>query len=333
MKNYLVDVPVMICIWARPEIQKKTFEVVKKARPSRLFLISDGGRSKEEHALILQSRRIVEDIDWDCKIDKLYYETNQGMYRMISEELKFVFDRVDRCIILEDDILVSKEFFGFCAELLEKYKNDQRITAINGSNPLGVYDNNNADYFFSWANSISGYAIWKRTVDLFDDKCFEAEDLANLLGNESKFSQNQLIRNVNRQYLYYKKQRNHGGHPPAVEFYRSFINVTQNQVDIVPTRNMVSNLGDYMGTNVGNIKLLPKRVQNLFNQKIYDVNLPLKHPQYVMRDMQYEKMMFVSKKQRAVDLIETVFYHLIYRSPKDNLKRFLFRIFKESKRS
>ena len=43
MKPYLVDVPVGVNIWIRPECQEKQFEVLKKARPSILFLISDGG--------------------------------------------------------------------------------------------------------------------------------------------------------------------------------------------------------------------------------------------------------------------------------------------------
>ena len=42
MKQYLVDVPVSINIWIRPECQRQQFEVIKKARPSILFLISDG---------------------------------------------------------------------------------------------------------------------------------------------------------------------------------------------------------------------------------------------------------------------------------------------------
>ena len=48
LKKYLVDIPVRINIWIRPECQRRQFEVIKKARPSILFIQSDGGRNDEE---------------------------------------------------------------------------------------------------------------------------------------------------------------------------------------------------------------------------------------------------------------------------------------------
>lgn len=56
MKPYLVDVPVKVNIWTRPECQRKQFEVIKQARPSILFVTSDGGRNEREWQLIYQNR-------------------------------------------------------------------------------------------------------------------------------------------------------------------------------------------------------------------------------------------------------------------------------------
>lgn len=39
MKPYLVDVPVKINIWTRPECQRKQFEVIKQARPRKAMNI------------------------------------------------------------------------------------------------------------------------------------------------------------------------------------------------------------------------------------------------------------------------------------------------------
>ena len=65
MKPYLVDVPVKINIWIRPECQRKQFEVIKKARPSVLFVTSDGGRNDQEWELIYQNRKIYDE-DGKC---------------------------------------------------------------------------------------------------------------------------------------------------------------------------------------------------------------------------------------------------------------------------
>lgn len=331
MQPYLVDVPVMLNIWTRPEIQKQSFDVIRKAKPSVLFLISDGGRNERENKLIAESRRIVENIDWDCQIHKLYYNSNQGMYKVIKEELDFVFSKVDRCILLEDDILPSVDFFRFCAELLEKYKDDLRVTAINGMNPLGIYDNVEGDYFFTRANSISGYAIWRRTYDLFDENCFNSEELARLIKYAYKYTNDLLNKSLYYQFFLYKSGEGYVDHPPAVEFFRSFINVTQTQVDIVPKKNMISNIGTENGTNVGNIKLLPRRVQRLFALKTHNIDFPIKHPQYVMRDYYFEKLNFVDRKQRIIDRIETTWFHLIYLSPMENIKKLIKKVRKKIK--
>ena len=48
-KEFLVDVPVAVQIWIRPENQRKQFEILREARPSTLLIISDGGRNEEEN--------------------------------------------------------------------------------------------------------------------------------------------------------------------------------------------------------------------------------------------------------------------------------------------
>ena len=45
MKSALVDVPVLILFFNRPQQLSQVFEQVKKARPSRLFLYQDGARN------------------------------------------------------------------------------------------------------------------------------------------------------------------------------------------------------------------------------------------------------------------------------------------------
>ena len=57
MKPYLVDVPVRVNIWIRPKCQRKQFEVLKQARPSIMFLQSDGGRNDKEWEAIHKNRK------------------------------------------------------------------------------------------------------------------------------------------------------------------------------------------------------------------------------------------------------------------------------------
>ncbi len=52
--------PVKTNIWIRPECQRAQFEVIKKARPSILFLSSDGGRNDQEWEAMKNNRHILE---------------------------------------------------------------------------------------------------------------------------------------------------------------------------------------------------------------------------------------------------------------------------------
>ena len=59
MKPALVDVPVLILFFNRPQQLSQVFEQVKKARPSRLFLYQDGARNEHDLPGIKACREIV----------------------------------------------------------------------------------------------------------------------------------------------------------------------------------------------------------------------------------------------------------------------------------
>ena len=114
LKPYLVDVPVRLNICIRPESQRKQFEILKEARPSIMFLISDGGRNEREWDAIKQDRALFDnEIDWDCTVYKLYEDENRGLYTMSRKGSELIWSHVDRCIFLEDDHLVSVSYFKF----------------------------------------------------------------------------------------------------------------------------------------------------------------------------------------------------------------------------
>jgi len=328
VEPYLVDVPVVLFVFIRPDTLAKVFEVLRKAKPSKLFLVSDGPRKSvpSDKKKIEESRKIVENITWDCEVHRLYFEENQGMYPMFKLAMDYVFQKVDRCIFLEDDVVTSVSFFKFCSELLEKYKNDLRVNMICGMNQTESYENPSSDYFFTKGASIWGFAFWKRTYELFYDLDYGNDHYAlNLLINNSKG-----YSNFQKSLIEYLKNTNFNGHPAGAEFYLGFTLISQHQLNIVPKKNMVCNIGYGEGnTHFGNnIKLLPKAIQKLFNMKIYELDLPLKHPKYVLEDTIYEKKI---KQILGRNLFRRVFrkIEVISRKLFFKTKFFLRKIFKK----
>ena len=75
-KSWLVDVPVVVDAFIRPQKLKQVFEAIRIARPKILFIVSDGPRENhpEDMKKIMESRAIFENVDWDCQVHKIYYK-------------------------------------------------------------------------------------------------------------------------------------------------------------------------------------------------------------------------------------------------------------------
>ncbi len=282
MKDYLVDVPVKLNIWIRPECQRAQFEVIKQARPSTLFLMSDGGRNEKEWEAIYANRRIFdEEIDWNCTVYKIYEDYNNGLYAMGKKCTSFIWSKVDRCIFLEDDHIPAVSFFRYCAELLEKYKDDERIEMICGHNPHVTYEDASPyDYYFTengW--SIWGLATWKRAS-------YNREYPFDYADNE--YIKRCLKDNLND--FWYKKVEGYcdgklvDNHVPGGEYFHAVNSVLFHRLTIMPTRNMIKNIG-YVGAHFDNEKQSKKKMY--FGAPTYEIDFPIKHPKYVIDDKYY----------------------------------------------
>lgn len=331
IKPYLVDVPVMIMVWCRPKLQKMQFDVIRQARPSKLYIISDYGRSDYENSLIEESRSIVSEIDWDCEVHRLYWEENQGLYSVGKQKKEYFWKREDCGIFLEDDIIPSVSFFRFCAELLEKYKNDERILGICGMNHLGKYDKPETDYFFSHVASIWGIAYWKRTYEM-TLKYREIIDLYTI---------NEVCKIAKKDTYFCQAMRGYAnqevwdGHIAGTEFFLSLDMYAQNQLWIVPRNNMISCYGcDTNSTHaVDNVKKLAKGDAQFYYMKTYELEDEMIHPNFVFPDLTYEKRMkrviawhhpIVARYRRIVSICKRLYYgdrKIIWNNFKQKIKR------------
>ena len=76
----------------------------------------------------------------------------------------------------------------------------------------------------------------------------------------------------------------------GTEFFLDFSVYGQNQLQIIPQRNLVSNIGcSKTGIHCGELKVLPHGLRRVFNMSVYELEFPLKHANYVIPDMEYEK--------------------------------------------
>ena len=287
LKEWLVDVPVQFNIWIRPECQRRQWEVIKEVRPRILFVVSDGGRNEEEWALINQNRQMVDtEIDWDCDVHKLYSDRNYGMYQNQMNANEYIWERVDRCIFMEDDNVPAKSFFTFCRDMLEKYKDDLRVSMISGLNVLGDYERPTADYFFSRSCHVWGFATWKRVYENYYNFNYGKDPYIMDLIHKETGSRASFRRIMDA----YAVQEYYQGHKAFEEFFLEFSFFAYHQLAIIPTRNLISNVGATADSaHFTDLSELPKAVRQIFNMKTYEHEGEWKHPEYIVPDYYYDK--------------------------------------------
>lgn len=315
--EFLVDVPVLLIFFARPEKTRKVFEEIRKARPSKLYLYQDGPREGRPDDIenINKCRDAVSNIDWDCTVYYKYQDQNYGCDPSEFIAQKWMFEHEEYGIVLEDDDVPSQSFFPYCKELLEMYKDDSRIGIICGMNNLGTYnEEDGASYFFSRTGSIWGWATWKRNVDKWDEHYSWLSDEAMLKALKTSLDKPTYDFLIQTSIKHRDTGKAHYESILAAAIY------LQNQLNIVPVYNMISNIG--IGDNgthgVSDLRKLPKSIRKVFYMKTHEIKLPLTHPSYVMEDKSYARkvndlMGYHSLGKKIQGKIETLIYGLLYK--------------------
>lgn len=165
-----MDTPVALFIFRRPETTARVFAEIARARPSKLLIIADGPSPSRpgEAERCAATRAIVEQVDWPCSVLRNYADTNLGLRARVASGLDWVFSQVDEAIILEDDCLPHPTFFGYCRELLDRYRHAPHIMHIAGSNFLPPSLTPSTSYYFSRYPLIWGWATWARAWQHYD---------------------------------------------------------------------------------------------------------------------------------------------------------------------
>ena len=171
--------PVLLIIFNRPGTTQQVFEAIRRAQPKQLFVAADGAREDElgEALRCQQTRDIVKQVDWPCEVRTLFQEKNLGCGPGPATAITWFFDNVEQGIILEDDCVPCADFLIFCEELLDYYRDNEKVMHISGDNfQYGRRRGNGSYYFTAWVGYHAwGWATWRRAWKHFDFYCTSAE--------------------------------------------------------------------------------------------------------------------------------------------------------------
>lgn len=274
MSTWQLRTPVVLIIFNRTDTTQRVFDAIREVKPLKLLVISDAPRiNREGEAEQCEATRaIINQVDWECEVLTNHSNINLGPRKRISSGLDWVFEQVEEAIVLEHDCLPGATFFRYCEELLEKYRDDERIMIISGNNLQFGRKRNQHSYYFSRYIHIWGWATWRRAWEKYDvsiPKWNELKDsswLSDLLDNQQAV-------------MYWS-----GIFDAIISGYDTWdyslvFSLWINEgLSISPQVNLVSNIG--FGENAENCKNISSILANML---VEELEFPLQHPAVISR--------------------------------------------------
>lgn len=272
-QNKRLNTPVLFLTFNRLDTTEQVFEAIRRARPPRLYLASDGPRDSrpgEEEKVKNVREYVLGHIDWECEVKTLFREKNLGCKYAVSGAISWFFENEEMGIILEDDVLPVSSFFPYCEELLERYRDDERIFMISGCNLISNRFTPESSYFFSKCNMIWGWAGWRRSWKHYDVEIKKWEEWKKSGGLRLLFKNNWAAK------LHYKKifTAIQEGLIDTWDYQWTFATWVNDALSIIPSNNITQNIGFGIDAT-RKWDGVPKYVSELSTK---DMLFPLNHP-------------------------------------------------------
>lgn len=190
----MILAPIVLFAYNRPWHTEQTLNALKSnhySDKSTLYIFCDGaqkGATQEDLHKISEVRALVRKEKWCLEIHIIEHEKNLGLANNILTGINYVFDRYEKVIVLEDDIVTSKDFLSFMNFSLEYYKEEKDVYHINGYNNQSNLQFILDDYYFLRFMFCWGWGTWK--------------DRWSKLNNDYKAHYNKLINNEKLLYQF-----------------------------------------------------------------------------------------------------------------------------------
>lgn len=292
--GYRCNTPVVLIFFNRPDTFEKVFAEVRKAKPKTLFLVQDGARNDGDTEGIEACRKIAENVDWECEVIKDYSKINLGCGMRPQTGITNALKRFERVIILEDDCVPSPSFFPYCEELLEKYKDDERICYISGLNHFEEWDCGKSDYFFTKTGAIWGWATWRRAWGKYDYYVSGIADAHNLELIRNQITNKHIAKTRIDGWKRANQSATSGEKLSYWDCQWGFVKYSQNMLVVVPKKNQICNIGIGAGSthaqSLKNAKFI--KYKNFVFIPTYEMDFPLKHPDICICDTDYDDLVY-----------------------------------------
>ena len=278
------DIPILFVIFRRKDVTMRTFAAIKAAQPAKLYIACDGAREavSGEQELVEATRQAVENaIDWPCEVHRRYQDHNQGCAKAVSSAISWMFETEEMGIILEDDCVAKPSFFKFVREMLHRYKDDQRIGMVAGTNLVSSKVTMPDSYCFSKYKACWGWATWKRAWSnlQLDMPWRDSDYYQSVIANNG-------FRAKDKNYWKYRLNLIDANYVSSWDWPWYFCLAAQNQLCIFPSKDLIVNIGfDAEATHTSFFNLPKYKDEG-------ELSFPIRHPRYIVPYEPFDKAFY-----------------------------------------
>tara|TARA_B100000900_G_C20575798_1_gene715271 strand:- start:541 stop:1539 length:999 start_codon:yes stop_codon:yes gene_type:complete len=180
--------PILLFVFNRPAHTKAVLKSLKDnsfSKSSKLYIFSDNYKFEKDKKNVKEVRKIINKFKGFKSIQIINRKVNYGLSKSIRLGIKLILKKHDSFIVLEDDIVTSKNFIIYMNRCLQKYKKNKNIWHIGAWNYPMFKINDNKDVYFDRMMNCWGWATWKENWKKTE---FNAQRFIN------KFSKKKIIK-------------------------------------------------------------------------------------------------------------------------------------------
>ena len=158
------SIPALLIGFNRPKLLKQSLDAIVKSGITKLFVSLDGPRidSHSDVANISECIKIVNSFESDFEtVAKRFSGINSGCKIGVKQAIDWFFENNEFGIVVEDDVLISKEFVEFCKAVNLRFSNSEAVWQINGWTPFNFKEACVNPYITRYPQ-VWGWATWTR---------------------------------------------------------------------------------------------------------------------------------------------------------------------------
>lgn len=168
--------PVVLFVYNRPEHTERllnSINALEETPYTKLYIFSDAAKNGNAQEKVDEVRKLIDSFTKDtsrfCNVEIRKAPKNRGLENSIIAGVTEIINRYGRAIVLEDDLIVSKNFLQYMNDALDYYESNPNIWAISGYTfPMNALKDYKHDVYFSGRGCSWGWGTWANRWNTVD---------------------------------------------------------------------------------------------------------------------------------------------------------------------